>query len=204
MSKKKWEIVAVLLMLAGVVPLHVATKYDPRTWQSFIAIVVCLIFEIAGMFAGIVKGTNNPGPRPLIFVWTRGLVTGAAIEGDFTDATYTNDRGTVVVDFNGNALEDRTSEMFNEILSVRPEPRRMAYFTNDPKTRESLGENYAGSIDDLREFTKGYCRVARGEMLMRESPKNAISLTELQNLSRRGSPRLENALVTSSEIKKSQ
>lgn len=173
MSKNMWKLVAFALMLAGVAVLWLTLQKVPFPLSLFGA-VAAIFLEIGALVTGIAKGTTNPGPRPLIFVWTRGLVTGAAIEGDFTDAVGVDD-----FDPHDNVVTDRV----REALKSRPEPRRMAYFTDDSATRERLGKNYAGSIDQLREFIEGYCRVARAEMLMRENPENAISFTELQNLS---------------------
>ena len=174
MSKNMWKLVAFVLMLAGFATLWLTLKEGVPFPLSIFGAVACIFLEIAALATGIVKGSTNPGPRPLIFVWTRGLVTGAATEGDFTDAVGVDD-----FDPHDNIVTDRV----REALKSRPEPRRMAYFTDDSETHERLGKNYAGSIDQLREFIDGYCRVARAEMLMRENPENAISFTELQNLS---------------------
>jgi hypothetical protein len=178
-----WKLVAFVLMLAGFAVLWLTLREKVPFPLSIFGCVACIFLEAAAFATGIAKGTTNPGPHPLVYMWMHGLVAGAAIEGDFIDAIPTSNNGSKVYDMTGDKLASRTGQMLREVLQLRPEPRRMAYFTNDPAMRERLGKNCAGSIDDLLKFAKEYCRVAYAEMLIRENPENAISFTEFQNLS---------------------
>lgn len=147
------------------------------SWLSFVAMI---LFGAIGQIAfyhshdilggamsllivassGVLLWKGNIARRcPLIYIWAHNSVTAVADDESYLEAIDAVPTGT---------------------LHPRPEPTRLAYFTDDPEARKLLGKYYTGSNVELNEFAK-WCRVERTEMSVRRIPRGTpVDLATLQ------------------------
>lgn len=122
---------------------------DATTFGGLFALAVVIA---SGFFADRIVG-EPPAPRPIIHVWTRNGVTAVCADTDYQIAA---------------AEWERLTEAFWTIPC--PQPRLVAYFTDDEVLKGVLGLYGTGTMADYENIAKE-CSVRKSEIFIWKSPK---------------------------------
>lgn len=121
------------------------------------------ITAVTAILVGVLwpKREKKAVSKPVVHAWARGHVTAACAKADFEIADMDRDRFRLVPK--------------KTFLSTHTASRRMAYFADDPKSVELLGDFLTGTMADFQRLSE-WCRIQKSEMLIIEQPERGYGV----------------------------